>query len=201
MYTIYTLPVSNQYAHLLHRTLAKVSVRGSSYMEELLQDIEHSSLPAMVGGGYAGFVEYTPYVFDRQYFVPGYSIGDSGSSSSSSSNTTDSNGDVDITNSGGSSTAADGFPGPIATSILPPPPSTTTNTTPFTTTTATTISVVTDNTSTNTTSMNTTTTAAITSTNTTPTDTTATTTTTTTVQRRVPTNIDEIDLISLRTSG
>uniref|UniRef100_A0A7S3M0V6 CRAL-TRIO domain-containing protein n=1 Tax=Spumella elongata TaxID=89044 RepID=A0A7S3M0V6_9STRA len=52
------------------RTLAKVSLMGGNYMNELLQDIDKSQLPAMVGGDFTGFTTYEPYQFDRSYFVP-----------------------------------------------------------------------------------------------------------------------------------
>eukprot|EP01032_Pedospumella_encystans_P009881 gene9881-11596_t len=52
------------------RTLAKVSLMGGNYMNELLEDIEKSQLPAMVGGDFTGFTTYEPYPFDRSYFVP-----------------------------------------------------------------------------------------------------------------------------------
>jgi len=75
---------------LCYRTIAKVSVSGSGFMTELLQDIDRQYLPgnkrlyttltelrdhhdmlprsaAMVGGEYKGFVEYESFAFDLGY--------------------------------------------------------------------------------------------------------------------------------------
>lgn len=55
---------------LAARTIAKVSVRGSDYMAELLKEIDKDHLPAMVGGFYKGYTEYVPFPFDITFLCP-----------------------------------------------------------------------------------------------------------------------------------
>ena len=90
----------------VYRTIAKVSVSGSGFMSELLQDIDSQSLPgklysllhihrssiylsmlsspplplAMVGGEYKGFVDYEAFAFDLGYLNADTTGGSSSSS-------------------------------------------------------------------------------------------------------------------------
>eukprot|EP01036_Dinobryon_divergens_P034273 gene34273-44275_t len=49
------------------RTLSKVSVMGTSFMDELLNDINEEFIPSMVGGSYDSFMTYEPFPFDTEY--------------------------------------------------------------------------------------------------------------------------------------
>lgn len=55
---------------LAARTLAKVNVLGSAYMEELTKDIPAHLLPRLIGGQYVGYEEYVRYPFDLDYLLP-----------------------------------------------------------------------------------------------------------------------------------
>ncbi len=53
------------------RTVDKVSVLGSSYLDELSREISAENIPALAGGSYTGYAEDAQgYFFDQAYFVP-----------------------------------------------------------------------------------------------------------------------------------
>jgi len=53
---------------LAAKTVAKISLYGGDYKAEIAKEIPPEHLPALVGGPYTGFQQYTPFPFDTSYF-------------------------------------------------------------------------------------------------------------------------------------
>jgi len=57
---------------LAARTVAKVSIMGSSYKSTIAKEIPMESLPKLLGGTYSGYDQYMSYPFNRQFLCPDY---------------------------------------------------------------------------------------------------------------------------------
>eukprot|EP01034_Spumella_vulgaris_P029848 gene29847-36968_t len=56
---------------LAAKTIAKVSVMGSAFQEELAKEIRPENIPKIIGGPYVGYQEYIPFAFDLDYLCRG----------------------------------------------------------------------------------------------------------------------------------
>jgi hypothetical protein len=55
---------------LAAKTVAKISMMGATFMDEIEKEIRRENIPALVGGPYIGYQQYVAYPFNRSYLCP-----------------------------------------------------------------------------------------------------------------------------------
>lgn len=65
---IFPRPNTHTHTHARSlRTLAKISIMGTDFRQELEKDIDKEYIPSLIGGPYKGGMEYKPFAWDKGY--------------------------------------------------------------------------------------------------------------------------------------